>query len=254
VQLPQRRQLFEDHPLLAVELQQRQEPRDDLQRVGAVGGERPETRRPRAGHVVTHDQQLLGDADRRRVQVRDVDHLGHLRGQRAGGQRGELLGGQVEQDLGHQLGEARLQPDLPGEALGGLGLALAQETGGLLVGLVLQQPGEEQVAGLEELEVLLVVDVGGREQPGGLEVEERGGHDQELTGLVEVELVAQGAQVRDELVGDLREGDLGDVELVLPDQLQQQVERALEVGQPDREPSRRGRLGDRRVALHVVGA
>jgi hypothetical protein len=46
--------------------------------------------------------------------------------------------------------------------------------------------------------------------------------------------------VGDELVGDLRQRDLGDVELVLADQLQEQVERALEVGEPDGETSRRG--------------
>ena len=137
---------------------------------------------------------------------------------------------------GTQVGEPRLQRRLAREPAGRLGLALAQERRRLLVGLVLQQPGEQQVAGLEQLEVVLVVDVGGGQQPGGLEVEQRGGDDEELAGLVEVQLVAERPQVGDELVGDLRQRDLGDVELVLADQLQQQVERALEVGQPDGEP------------------
>src|SRR3712207_8906289 len=69
---------------------------------------------------------------------------------------------------------------------------------------------------------------------------------EELAGLVEVELVAERVQVRDELVGHLGQRDLGDVELVLADQLQQQVERALEVGQPDGEPPAADRRGLRR--------
>jgi hypothetical protein len=42
--------------------------------------------------------------------------------------------------------------------------------------------------------------------------------------------------VRDELVGDARERHLGDVELVLGDEVQQQVEGALEVVEPHLEP------------------
>ena len=46
--------------------------------------------------------------------------------------------------------------------------------------------------------------------------------------------------VADELVGDLRQRHFGDVELVLGDQRQQQVERALEHAEADREAGRRG--------------
>ena len=41
--------------------------------------------------------------------------------------------------------------------------------------------------------------------------------------------------VGDEVIGDLVQRHLGDVEPVREDQLQQQVERALEVAQPDLE-------------------
>ena len=41
--------------------------------------------------------------------------------------------------------------------------------------------------------------------------------------------------MRDELVGDLAEGDLGDVQLPASDQLKEQVERPLEVGQAEQE-------------------
>ena len=54
--------------------------------------------------------------------------------------------------------------------------------------------------------------------------------------------------MRDELVGDLRECHLGDVELVLGDQAEQQVERAFEVLQMHLEAvsgwRRGGRLAD----------
>ena len=187
VQLPQRRQLLEDDPLLPVELQQRQEAGDHLEGVPAVGGERPERRRPRPHQVVAHDEQLLGDADRRRVQVRDADDLGRLGRQRPGGQRGELLRGEVER-APRASGRRTAAPARPpaGTRRAASASRSRRNARRLLVGLVLQQPGEQQVAGLEQLEVVLVVDLGGGQQPGRLEVEQGGGDDQELAGLVEV--------------------------------------------------------------------
>src|ERR671920_1179823 len=58
--------------------------------------------------------------------------------------------------------------------------------------------------------------------------------------------------VRDELVGDLRQRDLGDVELVLGDQLQEQVERALEVVEAHLEP-RRGVAGRGLLPCFLLG-
>ena len=104
------------------------------------------------------------------------------------------------------------------------------------------QPGEEQVARLEQREVLLVLDVALRQQPGRLEVEQGRGDEQERRGLLEVPGLAADLDEGDELVGDLRQRDLGDVELVLGDQAQQQVEGALEVGQVQLEARRGGRL------------
>ena len=64
--------------------------------------------------------------------------------------------------------------------------------------------------------------------------------------------------VGDELVGDPRQRDLGDVELVLGDQAEQQVERALEVVQVHREaaPPRRPSASavDRRRPAHGCSA
>src|SRR6266702_7876311 len=63
---------------------------------------------------------------------------------------------------------------------------------------------------------------------GGLQVEQGGRDDQEVADLVQVPAVGARRDVGDELVGDLGEGDFGNVELVLGDQREQQVERALE--------------------------
>ena len=103
--------------------------------------------------------------------------------------------------------------------------------GDVLEGAVLQQPGEEQVARLDEGQVLLVLRAGLRQQPDGLEVEQGGGDEEELGRLAEVPVGVGGLgglDVGDELVGDLGQRDLGDVELVLADQAEQQVERPRE--------------------------
>ena len=66
-----------------------------------------------------------------------------------------------------------------------------QEIGDVLVGPVLQQPGEEQVAGLEQGQVLGVLDLPRGQQPGRFQVEQGGGDDQELAGLVQVPVPAR---------------------------------------------------------------
>ena len=69
------------------------------------------------------------------------------------------------------------------------------------------------------------------QQPGGLEVEQRGGDEEELRRLPEVPVgvgLLGAPDVRDELVGHLGQRHLGDVELVLADEAEQQVERSRE--------------------------
>ena len=87
---------------------------------------------------------------------------------------------------GSRLGEPLLQPDRARVPLRLPRQPLLEHGGDLLEGAVLQQPREEQVARLEQREVLLVLDVALRQQPGGLEVEQRGGDEQERRGLLEV--------------------------------------------------------------------
>ena len=99
---------------------------------------------------------------------------------------GELLEPDADQHLGQQAGEPLLQPDRPRVPARLVGQPVLEHAGDLLEGLVLQQPGEQQVAGLEQGEVLLVLDVALRQQPGRLEVEQGRGDQQERRGLLEV--------------------------------------------------------------------
>ena len=95
-------------------------------------------------------------------------------------------GPEAEQHLGQQPGQLRLQGHRPGVPAGLVGHPAGEDRGDLLVRAVLQQPGEEQVARLEQREVLLVLDLAAGQQPGRLEVEQGGGDDEELGGLAEV--------------------------------------------------------------------
>ena len=131
--------------------------------------------------------------------------------------------------------EVPLQRHLPGEALGFLVQGVPQQRCDVLEGLVLQQPGEQQVPGLEERHVFLVFHLTGRQEPGRLEVQQRRGDHQELAGLIQgpvAALLLQVADVLDEFIGHRGNGHLGDVQLVLGDQGQEQVEGAREVGKP----------------------
>ena len=130
------------------------------------------------------------------------------------------------------------------EAAAGLVGERAEQAGDVLERLALEQPGEQQVALLPQGE--LVVEVDGRrtrQQAAGLELDERGGDQQELGGEVEVERLH--ALDLDQVgVDDAGQADLVDVDLFGQDQLQEQVERTL-VGPV-------GELG-RDVDRHVAG-
>src|SRR5690606_7511523 len=181
------------------------------------------------------------------------------------GQPGQLLRPQPHDDLRQQSGESLLQADRAREPQRLGGEPLGQHAGDLFERLVLQQPREQQVARLEQGQVVLVLDLAPRQQPGCFQVEQSRRHDEELAGLVQIPRLAgagPGGDVGDELVGHLRQRDLGEVELVLGDQAQQQVERAFEVGQVHLERRNglvvtlRGedRLGRRRVTQRRAGS
>ena len=183
----------------------------------------------------------------------EVDRL-HSRLDRAGkdfgGDAGQVLGadgghepGQEGGDLGGRGGGARVGP-------GGGGGQFPQSRGGPLVGAVLQESGEEQVAGLEEFHVLVgLVGVVGQELV-GLEGQQRGRHDEEFAGAPQVPV---GAHVGDELVGDLRQGEFGHVQAAAGDERQQQVEGPFELGQGHGEAGEAARPARPGVLVPGVG-
>jgi hypothetical protein len=237
---------------LAEQLQDRHEPGDHLHRVHAVRGQRREGRLPQLGEPLPQDGDVLGDGDGGRVQVVHIDGRRWLGPQHGGGEVGEPRRVDTEQHLGQQPGEALFQRNRAREPTQRGGLKLDEQLRDLLVGPVLQQPGEQQVAGLEQGVVAVFgVRLRVRQQPRGLEVEQGGRDDEELRGLVEVHVVAERGEVGDEVVGHPVQGKLGDVELVFPDQLQEQVERTGEVLEAHGEPRRPRDLG--RPGCDVLG-
>ena len=188
-------------------------------------------------HLLAHGHALV-----------EVDRL-HARlgrpGQDLGGDAGQILGADGGHEPGQEGGQLGGRPRRARVGPGGGAGQLPQSRGGPLVGAVLQEPGEEQVASLEELQVLLgLVGVVGQE-PVGLERQQRGRHDEELAGPPQIPI---GAHMGDELVGDLRQGELGHIQAPARDERQQQVEGPLELGQGDGEagdaprPARSGAL------------
>jgi hypothetical protein len=148
----------------------------------------------------------------------------------------------AEHHLGQQVLVALLERHRSRIAAQRRRLELGEHLRDVLVRPVLEQPREQQVAHLEQREVLLVVYLAGGQQPRGLEVKQRGRDDEECRRLVELHLRADRLGVRDEVVGHLVQRHLGDVEAVREDQLQQQIERALEIAQPDLEAALLGLL------------
>jgi hypothetical protein len=100
----------------------------------------------------------------------------------------------------------------------------------LLERLALQQAGEEKVALLPEPELLVEVDViTAWEQAPRLELHQDGGDQEELGGHLQVEGL-HALELEDVGVDDGRDADLVDVHLLLGDEVEQEVEGALEHG------------------------
>nr|WP_263429880.1 hypothetical protein [Nannocystis pusilla] len=108
---------------------------------------------------------------------------------------------------------------------------------GLLEPLVLDQPADQRLARVLALLLLALARLAGarlrRQQLAALEVRQRRRHHQVVARDLEVEL-AHDVEVLEVLLGDERDRDVEDVELVLAHEVQQQVERALEHLELDR--------------------
>ena len=86
-------------------------------------------------------------------------HRYRARGERDPGDQRELGRAEAQQDLRQQPGEPWLHRYPAGEAARLRGHLAREDARDLLVGPVLQQPGEEQVPGLQQGEILLVLDL-----------------------------------------------------------------------------------------------
>ena len=142
------------------------------------------------------DRCLLTDADLTRVQVGHRDSGTGFGASARAASAANSCGPSPSRTSGSRLANCGSRVTDADEPAALLGHPVGEEGGRLLVGAVLQQPGEEQVARLEQREVLLVVDLAARQQPGGLEVEQRGGDDEELGGLAQVPVGPAGPDVR----------------------------------------------------------
>jgi hypothetical protein len=126
-----------------------------------------------------------------------------------------LLARQGREEVALPLPELVVLP-LPEERAGGLDL------------LELEEPVDERPPGVLILGQVLLA---GQEDL-GLDVDEEGGDEQELGLPVEIDPLLA-VEVLQVIPGDRGDGDVVDVDLLLPDEEEEQVERALEDPEPD---------------------
>ena len=116
--------------------------------------------------------------------------------------------------------------------------ALGKERSDLLEGTVLKQSGKEEITRLKESEILFVLNLATGEETRRLEIKQGRCHDEEAAGLIQIPESSLPSNVGDELVRHLMKGKFGHLKLVLGDQLQQQIEGALESPDMDRKAGR----------------
>ena len=191
-QLAERGDLVEGHHPLAEQLQQRQEPGDPGHRVRArrrpaCGRSACRARRSRSTTRCACSRTLTSGAWMCAIETPSGSGLGSSA---LAARPANSSGPSPIRTSGSSWRTARRARRPAGTAgLGGHpGL---QDAGDLLERPVLQQPREEQVAGLQQRQVLLVLDLAGRQQPGRLEVEQGGGDQQERRGLSRSQTVAR---------------------------------------------------------------
>ncbi len=98
----------------------------------------------------------------------------------------------------------------------------------VLEGLALEEPGQEEIPLLPEPELVVEIEVVvDGEQAAALELDERGCDQEELGGQLEITGIDP-LDLGQIGIDDLEQRDLVQVDLVTQDQVQQQIERALE--------------------------
>ena len=144
--------------------------------------------RPDPRQLVDELGDGVGDADPDRRDVEQVDaRLGLGVSARIAASR-IFSGVEPGHRIGRQPGEALVGSDGAREAPPGLVGECPEQPRDVLERLALEQPGEQEVALLPQGELVVEVErCRARQQPAGLELDERGGDQQELGGDVEVE-------------------------------------------------------------------
>ena len=140
-------------------------------------------------------------------------------------------------DPGHQVGsegqEALLQPGPARIGTAGAVHHPAEAGGGVLEGLALEEAGEQQIPLLPQRQLLVGIGViGVGKQPAGLQLEQHGRDQEELRRHLQVEQ-PELLEVGHEGVDDGRQRHLVDIDLLPGDQVEQQIEGALEDGCAD---------------------
>ena len=218
--------LFEEH-------EHGHEPSHHLNTRSAVPGQFAERHRlvalgfPCRDQPVAHHQRLGPQIDQRHVQLVDRYFGGGCVGDDLGGQLGEFERGQRPYQLRQHGGNALVHGRRMRESAGIGGDTRPEITGGLLVGAVLEESGEQQIAFAQRLETLLVVLVvfaaGQNRHAFGLD--QNRGDVEKGAGLIHVFREVEPAHVCQEFLGDRGEGNFGQLEFVVGDHAEQGIER-----------------------------
>jgi len=98
---------------------------------------------------------------------------------------------------------------------------------GFLIRLVFEQAPHEFFAGVRPL-FLIIRRLIGRQQHFGLDLQQRGRHDEEFSRHGEIQLL-HGLYIFEVLLRDQRDGNIVDVDFVFLDEMEQEIERSFEI-------------------------
>ena len=172
------------------------------------------------------DRFAHADPDRREVIGANFGRRGWE--QPGSGGREEGVERNALQRVGSQRSERLFRARAAGEGARSLGQVRLQHLRRVLEGLAVEEPGEQEVALLEAGKLLVEIDVvAAGKQPARLQLDEGCRDEEELGGRLEIDplhLLDFGA----ERIDDPSERDLPEIDLFLEDQMQQEIERALE--------------------------
>ena len=219
------------HELQTDHLEQRQKRDDEPAAIVDVGEQIVET----AGLGFRQPGEQLIDPQLDRYLLRRQQDLGPLLRALHDG----LKGGEQAEEIDLELrlvvvaGDFRDPAVGPQPLRGAQLLPFVQQARRRLEFLVLEEPPDQRVARIVLLRFDACRRLRPRQQHLRLDVNQRRRHHDVLARDVQIELLEQRDRV-EILRGDQRDRNVVDADLVLPDQVQQQIERALEIGQLDR--------------------